>query len=585
MHDERNHQLRGLQSIAALCAQQPALRRLAVWLVIIGLCAGAGPLPRRQTHAQFAVPLNCSVSYQLVRTLSNGAKWEMCWEPRIGYGYRLWQVTFTPAGGVRRHILNALHVAQLFVAYDDGGPRFHDISFGRSLIPLTSAECPTGTLLTGATLCAMQQTRLLVARGASSDQSLHGESLILTGYINVGVYYYIMQYTFNEDGSIEPSLGASGALQRYGGTDLTGWPVSNQIAVNHNHMAIWRMDFDLDDAANDRAEQFDVAADDSGKPVLGITPLGMEHKADNQLDRLRFWRVRDTQRTNTDGHSISYEIEPWVTDEYRASEAFTHDDFYLTQFNPNETLVDDGNGIASFVNGETISDAVLWYSVNFHHVPRDEETARMPVHWQGFVIRPRDLQSKVTGPDNSIPTPTANPTQTVLPVRTATPTPSQPPSATVSATPIATATAPQAATVTPLPSPAPTAMPSSTAIALAGCDAYEANNTIAEARPIRIGELQKHVLCVNGDADYAHLTLAANQSVIIETLQLKDKADTKLQLYDSRGTQLAYDDNGGGGKKDSRIIFRAAVGGSYYVRVSQRDGKGSPKYAYTLRVY
>lgn len=74
--------------------------------------------------------LSCSSNYQIIQTFANQGKWEMCWEPKAGYGYRLSQVIFTPPNGVRRKIMGTMHVAQLFVPYDDNGARYHDISYG-----------------------------------------------------------------------------------------------------------------------------------------------------------------------------------------------------------------------------------------------------------------------------------------------------------------------------------------------------------------------------------------------------------------------------------------------------------------------
>jgi subtilisin-like proprotein convertase family protein len=133
-----------------------------------------------------------------------------------------------------------------------------------------------------------------------------------------------------------------------------------------------------------------------------ITPLTTETKTTNNLANGRFWRVRNTTQTNNDGRNISYEIEPSVTDQLRASENFTQNDFYLTQNRVGEDLVD--SGLVSFVNGETITDAVLWYGVNFHHVPRGEDDVRMPAHTQGFRIRPRDMTTTAQVAANSPPT-------------------------------------------------------------------------------------------------------------------------------------------------------------------------------------
>ena len=175
----------------------------------------------------------------------------------------------------------------------------------------------------------------------------------------------------------------------------------------------------------------------------------------NNLNSLRFWRVRDGAKANTDGHSISYEIEPSVASQYRGGESFTSNDFYATQQNSSENLVDDGSGLDAFVNGQTLTDPVLWYGVNFHHVPRDEDDVRMPAHFQGFTIRPRDLEAGVNG-SSTAPTPTPTLAPTATPIA---PTPTAPGPTPTGVLPTATAVPP---TATPLPTATaipPTATP------------------------------------------------------------------------------------------------------------------------------
>jgi primary-amine oxidase len=544
--------------------------------VLMALSAAIAPVTSLRVASAQVEPLYCSSSYQIVQTFANGAKWEMCWEPRPGYGYRLNQVTFTPAGGTRRLVLGELHLAQLFVPYDDGSTRYRDIAYGRNLSPLSASECPNGTLMTDNTLCLVVRPRGLAytASGATSAQS---QDMVVYGYINVGNYYYIIQYVLGDDGAIEPMLGASGSLQRYGGNLSTGWPVRGQIGVNHNHFAMWRMDFELDGSYNDLVEQIDFGGDATDTRNMTITPLTTEAKAQTDFNRLRFWRVRDAQWVNGDGHKISYEIEPLVTDLYRASEAFTHNDFYVTQYNLSETFVDDGAGLDSFVNGESVSDVVVWFAVNFHHVPRDEDDVRMPVHWQGFVIRPRDMQARSNWVDVPLPQ-TPTPTPTTASVSTATATPINLPTATSTQIPTPTATHTSQPTATSTTQPA-----TATPLATSGCNAYETNNTPSEARPIAVGEKQSHALCVPGDQDYARVYLESGRAYVLETLELKDKADTVMWLYDSNGTQLATDNDSGSGK-GSLIRFTPNTSGYYTVRINQRDGKGTSKFLYALLV-
>jgi subtilisin-like proprotein convertase family protein len=386
-------------------------------LGILALLSTLALLPAQSARAVTTEALSCTPQYQIVQTFSNLAKWEMCWEPRAGYGYRLSQVIFTPPNGIRRKVLDSTHVAQLFVPYDDNGARFHDIGYGVNLFVLTAAECPGGSLLTNSTVCLVHRPAGYVFKNVSAGASAQSDSFAVFGYFAIGQYNYIFQYTFFDDGSIEPAIGASGSLQRFAGTSSTGWPIGQpiQFGVNHNHFVIWRMDFDLDGSANNRVERINFAGAGSDQRNMTVTPLITETRETNNLTNATFWRVRNTVENNADGRSVSYEIEPSVTDQLRAPEDFTQQDFYLTQFRSTEELVD--NGLVGYVNGEAVTDVVLWYGVNFHHVPRGEDDVKMPAHWQGFRIRPRDVTTAVAPVRNTPPVVT-NPGAQTTPVST-----------------------------------------------------------------------------------------------------------------------------------------------------------------------
>ncbi len=373
----------------------------------LAACMALMALGLHAAHAATTETLNCTVDFQIVETLPNQAKWEMCWEPKPGYGYRLSQVIFTPPNGIRTKVLDTIHAAQLFVPYDDNVARYHDISFGVNLALLSAVECPGGRLLTNSTLCLLRQPARYAFKNIATAASAKSNSFALFGFYGVGNYYYTFKYTFLDDGSIEPSVLASGSLERFGGTQLTGWPIGSRIGVNHHHLVIWRMDFDVDGTANNVVERIEFGGSGTDNRNMTVTPLAAETKETNNLNALRFWRVRNSAQNNSDGRSISYEIEPSVTDQLRAQEDFTQNDFYLTQYRAGEELVD--NGLVGFVNGETVTDAVLWYGVNFHHVPRGEDDIKMPAHSQGFRIRPRDLTSVVASTPTNTPPVATNP--------------------------------------------------------------------------------------------------------------------------------------------------------------------------------
>jgi hypothetical protein len=119
-------------------------------------------------------------------------------------------------------------------------------------------------------------------------------------------------------------------------------------------------------------------------------------------ERQRSWRIRDGNITNSDGHWVSYHLEPGghghrhIGPDY---EPWTFEDFYVTRYAACESFVSHnpalggcGDDVSDFVNGQNVfmADVVIWYGITFHHAPRDEDEPKMPAHWDGFQIVPRD---------------------------------------------------------------------------------------------------------------------------------------------------------------------------------------------------
>ncbi len=98
-------------------------------------------------------------------------------------------------------------------------------------------------------------------------------------------------------------------------------------------------------------------------------------------------------------------------------------------------------------------------------------------------------------------------------------------------------------------------------------DAYEPDDSLNAARPITVGgAAQRHNFHRAGDQDWLFFNATAGSSYRIETLNLASCSDTVLELYNSSGTLLAYNDDGGGGWA-SRIDWMAPSGGNFYVKV------------------
>ncbi len=77
---------------------------------------------------------------------------------------------------------------------------------------------------------------------------------------------------------------------------------------------------------------------------------------------------------------------------------------------------------------------------------------------------------------------------------------------------------------------------------------------------------------ISQDEDWFRMNVRAGARYEIRTSHLAAGVDTTVQIYDLGGlAQLAFDDNGGGGKA-SRLVWQAPQSGTYFVRVAQSAG-------------
>ncbi len=427
----------------------------AAWLLLV---VGA-----RWTAAQSSG--NCSATYKVDMTLPTGARWTMCWEPRLNEGIVLHDVTFTPPGGTARLVLAQASMAQIHVPYDDNGARFHDVSDyglgGDRLLDLAPADCPSGTLLADQgkdMLCRTTVNRGYAYKHASTQ--LQGYALNLFSVSKIGEYNYIVEWTFSDDGAIEPAVRATGQLQRTGANPDYGWPLdslNSRFGIAHTHNYYWRLDFDVDGSANDVVEEIDFTPSPTRNSwTLNVNELGTEAGRQVDATAFRFWRIKDSSVENADGHPISYELLPESSNVFRgpAYEPFTQNEFYVTVYNAceqwashNPTSGGCGENLASFVNGQSLSgaDLVLWYGVAFHHLPIEEDEIYMNAHRTAFTLRPRDwtADNPLANAGSGGPTATSPPTltRTATPTATATRTSTATATATLTAGPAGTATA------------------------------------------------------------------------------------------------------------------------------------------------
>ena len=356
----------------------------------------------------------CSDDYYINVTLANGARWDLCWEQRNREGIMLHKVHYTPATGQRRLILSSASLAQIHVPYDDNGARYHDISDyglgGSYMVGLRQTDCPAGKLL------RFDNKPVICEQISQSDhgfryqnEQVKIEALSLFSVSRVGAYHYIPLWRFYADGSIEPAVGATGALQRFNDASAEdrGWLIAdNKVGLGHVHNFFWKLDFDLaGNSRNDLIEELNLQ-EQGEQLVLQVKELATETGRSVNPATARRWLIRDREQKNTEGQALAYEIrlpQSEHQDKGPDSETFTHEDIYFTTFRDcelyashNPELAGCADSLSGFVNQETLqgADLVVWPSTTFYHMPRAEDAPFMDAHWSYISLTPRDWQAR-----------------------------------------------------------------------------------------------------------------------------------------------------------------------------------------------
>jgi primary-amine oxidase len=401
---------------------------LAVAALAAGATAGAGPAFAQPKTASAAAP-DCSAAYRIEQKLSTGTTWRMCWHYEREAGLVLEHISYQPPGEAQPiKVLATAKLAQVHVPYDDGKNEYSDLTqyaFGTGLMNMAPGECPGGTIKTVKVpdaidpahpnvkgLCTTTRSRGHAFRmqGDTANKvfQTQGKDFLVYTVNQVGWYEYITEWRFQDDGTINMNVGATGSLSPvdYDAGDGRGWPLgkgATAYATSHQHDVFWKLDFDLDGSSKGRIEQYDSVvsppAHGDEAPTNKTTRTQVTKELAGDAKNMRWWRIVSATGKNKDGHARSYEIVPGPTTKY-PGRSFTQHDVYFTEYNKCEQFASDnlpncgaghGKSVDKWINGQTLTHPVVWVNVGFHHIPRDEDQQPMPVHWQGFSIAPRDV--------------------------------------------------------------------------------------------------------------------------------------------------------------------------------------------------
>lgn len=383
------------------------LRTLTVFYYLIFMTYAGASIARSDVQP-------CPTGHSVIKTFSSGAEWKLCWNEKENEGVVLSNILYSTPGRNPRRVLGEASLSQIQTDFDDGSNSIFSVTEiglgGDSLLDLSSQDCPQGELLQNnekSILCKKIGSMGYIWKKRS--QYRQGEYLELFSISKVGTLSYIVSWKFYESGIIEPSVGMTGSLAKFGSNSRYGWPVSNtnQVAVGFTNHYFWRLDFDLDvNGGNDLVEQIaSMPSSDRLKKTKTITPINTEDSFSLNPVNKFFWRVRDGLEQNSNIGFISYELillnyghqgkgnaqEPWLAN-----------DLFVTRYDPcerfavkNSTQNGCSENVSQFANGQNTNqkDIVVWYRASYHHLPRDEDMNQVGTRWTGLKLLPRDWSS------------------------------------------------------------------------------------------------------------------------------------------------------------------------------------------------
>jgi len=341
-----------------------------------------------------------------------GTTWDMCWSIDAKSGLTLTDVHFDSGSG-RREVLGEASLAQLFIAYDDGSVATDYVTakgLGSYLRPLTGDECFGNGAQTGVAgginaMCHRDVDRGYLFRWYNNQAQ--GNLYEVFSISDIGKHTWIVRWRFYEDGTFEASLGSTGKLPKFSSASSYTEGVLGNNAVSWSSSAFWRLDFNIDGAANDTVREFKIAQTGTYKEKQTRTTKDIATETGRRIKRKfkHSWQILDTVTTNTEGHNISYHLEPQQGSiRYRSNaHAWSDWDMYVTRQRDCEKYVINNpstggcatNLASGFANGENTAndDIVLWFRISRHRWPRDEDMPFRSLEWDTFIVHPRDWDS------------------------------------------------------------------------------------------------------------------------------------------------------------------------------------------------
>lgn len=368
-----------------------ALTLLAALAGLAGFASQPGDPPAKPPIAAPNEVVQTFPSNDVMKTA-----WKVRWKTIAGNGLIIEEAWFKRGPqDAWMQVLGDARLAEMFVPYHSGSPRFWDVSYNFSMVTLNKeAAGPFGRLLGDPPVVVKEVRDRGVMWVDIGSGVRRGQSLVLWGCLDAANYRYVMEYGFQDDGTITFRVGSTG--RNYSTREFEG----------HMHNGLWRVDVNLDGPKSNSVyvmEHLETAAE-PGKAKTVMRPFnkGAEGAEDWHADKFTMLNVQHDKKKNARKMPISYDVVPLRMGNARhfgEKEECTHHDFWVTVNRQGEVYYPK---VPEYVQkGEKImgADVVLWLSTACHHEPRSEDgeirkdtmVGSTPIAWSGFDLRPRNL--------------------------------------------------------------------------------------------------------------------------------------------------------------------------------------------------
>ena len=259
--------------------------------------------------------------------------------------------------------------------------------------------------------------------------------LVLRTAAVAGNYDYLLDWIFQQDGTIRVAVGATGIVETKAVKETVAahamgdspsraehgtLVAANLLAVNHDHYFSYRLDMDVDGTNNsfmiDRLVPEQLSGEDRKSIWAAQSSIAKTEKdaiLDIDLRHPGMWHFMNTEHHGALGYPSGYEIMPGPTavsfvspdDPAQKAGAFSEHQMWVTPYHPEElyaagvyvTREKEFDGLSVWTQANRAienTDIVGWYTLGFHHVVRLEDWPVMPVLWHDFLIRPSNFFDK-----------------------------------------------------------------------------------------------------------------------------------------------------------------------------------------------